>query len=47
MLIVDDYGYWAGARKAVDDFFTDDPRRPLLHRTDFTGRVAMKPLARG
>jgi hypothetical protein len=42
VLIIDDYGYWAGSRKAVDDFFAHDPRRPLLHRTDFTGRVAVK-----
>ncbi len=40
VLIIDDYGYWAGARKAVDEFFA---RRPiLLNRIDQTGRIAVK-----
>jgi len=41
VLIVDDYGHWGGAKKAVDEFF-DGPRRPLLTYTDYTGRVAVK-----
>jgi O-methyltransferase len=41
VLIVDDYGHWQGARQAVDEYFGDDP--PLLHRVDYTGRVAIKP----
>ena len=32
MLILHDYssGHWAGARKAVDEFFADKPERPVL-----------------
>ena len=40
VLIIDDYGYWAGARKAVDEYFTDRP--VLLNRIDQTGRIAIK-----
>jgi O-methyltransferase len=42
VLIVDDYGYWRGARKATDDYFATLPRRPLLHRIDYTGRVCVR-----
>lgn len=40
VLIIDDYGYWAGARKAVDEYFADKP--VLLNRIDQTGRIAVK-----
>lgn len=40
VLIIDDYGYWEGARKAVDEYFADRPI--LLARTDGTGRMAVK-----
>jgi len=43
VLIVDDYGHWEGARRAVDEYFAQHPPAPLLHRTDYTGRVAVKP----
>jgi len=43
ILIIDDYGYWAGARKAVDEFFDATP--VFLHRIDFTGRLVVKPPA--
>ncbi len=44
VLIVDDYGYWRGARKATDEYFSGaaTPSSPLLHRIDFTGRIAVK-----
>lgn len=42
VLIIDDYGYWQGARKAVDEYFADQTYRPFLARIDGTGRVAMK-----
>jgi len=42
VLIVDDYGHWEGARRAVDEYFAAHPPAPLLHRTDYTGRVAVK-----
>ncbi len=41
VLIIDDYGYWAGARKAVDEYFASAPL--LLNRIDQTGRIAVKP----
>jgi hypothetical protein len=42
VLIVDDYGHWAGAREAVDEFFAGRADAPLLVRVDYTGRVAIK-----
>jgi hypothetical protein len=41
VLIIDDYGYWAGARKAVDEYFGGSL---FLSRIDDTGRIAIKPL---
>jgi hypothetical protein len=43
VLIIDDYGTWQGARKAVDEFFAARDRKPLLARLDATGRLAIKP----
>ena len=43
VLLVDDYGHWDGARQAVDEFFAQHGPRPLLARTDYTGRMAVKP----
>ena len=42
VLIVDDYGDWEGARRAVDEYI--DRERPALFmtRVDPTGRVALK-----
>jgi O-methyltransferase len=42
ILIIDDYGYWAGARKAVDQYFRESGLYPFLHRIDDTGRLIMK-----
>ena len=39
--IIDDYGHWQGARKAVDEYFAD--KKILLNRIDYTGRIAVKP----
>lgn len=41
VLIVDDYGHFTGAKKAVDEYFERQP--VLLHRSDYTGRVVVKP----
>jgi hypothetical protein len=41
VLIVDDYGHWAGAREAVDEYFADG-EAPLMTRIDYTGRLAVK-----
>lgn len=42
VLIVDDYGHWEGARRAVDEYFESLGNRPLLARTDYTGRIGVK-----
>jgi hypothetical protein len=43
VLIVDDYGHWEGARKAVDEYFSQAGRpRPFMHRVDYTCRIAVK-----
>jgi len=43
VLIIDDYGYWRGARQATDEYLATLQSRPLLHRIDYTGRIAVKP----
>ena len=43
VLIIDDYGYWEGARKAVDEYLASQNIALLLNRLDNTGRVAIKP----
>ncbi len=42
VVILDDYGHWQGARKAVDDFFEEQGFRPLMHPIDFSGRIFLK-----
>jgi hypothetical protein len=42
VLIIDDYGHWAGARRAVDDFIGKNKLRLLLNRVDYTGRICVK-----
>lgn len=41
VLIIDDYGHWQGARKAVDEYFAEQNRKIYLHRIDYTGRIAV------
>jgi O-methyltransferase len=43
ILILDDYGHWGGARKAVDEFVTEQQVTLLLQRIDVTGRITQKP----
>jgi hypothetical protein len=43
ILIVDDYGHWPGARRAVDEFLAGIGRPIFLARTDYTGRTAVIP----
>jgi O-methyltransferase len=40
VLVLDDYGHFQGARKAVDGYFADDP--VLLNRIDYSARIAVK-----
>ena len=41
ILIIDDYGHWGGARKAVDEYFSKRAR-PFFQYIDHTGRIAVK-----
>lgn len=43
IVIIDDYGYWKGARKAVDEFLEGIPDRIFMTRIDSSGRVFVKP----
>jgi len=38
----DDYGYWQGCKKAVDEYIRDNNISILLNRIDFTGRIGVK-----
>jgi hypothetical protein len=40
VLVIDDYGHFQGARRAVDEYFHDCP--VLLNRIDYTGRLVVK-----
>jgi O-methyltransferase len=40
ILIIDDYGHYRGAKKAVDEYFGQSV---FLHRIDYTGRLLLKP----
>lgn len=46
ILIIDDYGHWAGAREATEEYFAKLRREglvsPLLTVIDYTGRLAVK-----
>lgn len=42
ILIIDDYGHWKGARKAVDQYFGENNIQIFLNRIDYTGRIAIK-----
>ncbi len=42
VLIVDDYGHWAGAKQAVDEYVAENGVRILLNRLDYTGHIGVK-----
>lgn len=42
VLILDDYGHWQGARRAVDEYFEKLGIRPYMHPIDYSGRVMIK-----
>ncbi len=42
VLIIDDYGQWLGAKKAVDEYFASLASPILLTRIDYTGRLGVK-----
>jgi len=43
VLILDDYGFWQGARQAVDEYVAANAVQLLLNRIDHTARIAVKP----
>ena len=42
VLILDDYGHWLGARRAVDEYLTEHNVPLFLQKIDYTGRYAVK-----
>jgi hypothetical protein len=40
VLIIDDYGHYEGARKAVDEYFKDE--KPWMHYIDYSCRLIIK-----
>ncbi len=42
VLIIDDYGHWQGARRAVDEYVRDQGIKLFLHPIDYTGRIGIK-----
>ena len=43
VLIIDYYGHWQGARRAVEEYFASHRPAPLLSAIDYTGRIGVKP----
>ena len=44
ILIINDYGFWAGTKQAVDEYFSDPARqRPFLLAVDTAARFGAKP----
>jgi O-methyltransferase len=43
VLAVDDFGHYRGSRRGIEEFFKHAQRKPLLHRTDYSCRFAVKP----
>ena len=42
VMIIDDYGHWQGARRAVDEYFAASVPPVYLHRVDYTARLLVK-----
>lgn len=42
VIIIDDYGFWKGARDATDQYFEENGVLILLNRIDYTGRIGIK-----
>jgi hypothetical protein len=42
VLIIDDYGYWQGARQATDEYIAENDVPLLLNRIDVGARIAVK-----
>ena len=42
VLVIDDYGHWEGARRAVDEYLAETDEQILLTAVDYTGRIAIR-----
>ena len=42
-MIIDDYGHWEGAKKALDEFFANRNIKAELIKIDYTGAYFKKP----
>ncbi|HTW52995.1 MAG TPA: TylF/MycF/NovP-related O-methyltransferase [Stellaceae bacterium] len=42
VLIIDDFGHYEGQRQAVDEYFSSIGKHLLLHRVDYSCRIATK-----
>lgn len=42
VVIIDDYGHWQGARRAVDEYLQQHQIMMELHAIDYTGRIGVK-----
>ena len=42
ILVIDDYGHWLGARKAVDEYFKEHAVTIFLNRIDHSARLGVK-----
>jgi O-methyltransferase len=42
IIIIDDYGHWQGARRAVDEYLREHGVNLVLCRIDYTGRIGIK-----
>lgn len=42
VIIIDDYGHWQGARKATDEYLSENNIKLLLNRIDYSGRIGVK-----
>jgi O-methyltransferase len=42
VLVLDDYGHWLGARRAVDEYLREHNVPLFLQKIDYTGRYAVK-----
>ena len=42
ILLVDDYGFWKGSKRALDEYIAENELTLYLHRIDDTGRITIK-----
>ena len=42
VIIIDDYGHWKGAKKAVDEYIRENNLCMFLNRIDYTGVIGVK-----